>query len=264
MDFTVEGKNYRAMGIGAVVVGTAPGAATRTTVVSLDDAAGTALRLPGGAKGWQSVALRLEHGTEVQLPLPQDIAVNPGEALVLGCLGPLAQAQGGMLGENAPLEVYAFRRVDAGPNAAADSAVDSGAGAGECTVQSHQFADAASVMKRCGLARATEYEVEKYPFKKVCKVSAIIFVVGLVCFSTLMHLFTESMDEMLRRLPEALLMSAKFGGVSALVVAIGGGLYVKSSNDYNSKKQYEVYVRQFEQAMAEALAAAPAVERQES
>ena len=55
--------------------------------------------------------------------------------------------------------------------------------------------------------------------------------------------------------PEALLMSAKFGGVSALVVAIGGGLYVKSSNDYNSKKQYESYARQFEQAMGEVLAA---------
>lgn len=260
MDFTVEGKNFRTMVIGAVVVGTAPGAATRTTVVSLDDAAGTALRLPGGAKGWQSAALRLEHGTEVQLPLPQDFAVNTGDALVLGCLGPLAQAQGGILGENAPMEVYAVRRVNAGPNAAADS--------GESTVQSHQFADAASVMKRCGLACATEYEVEKYPFKKVCKVSAIIFAVGFVCFSFLMHLFTESMDDLLRRLPEALLMSAKFGGVSALVVAIGGGLYVKSSNDYNSKKQYEIYMQQVEQAMAEALADALSEalsdERQES
>ena len=250
MDFTVEGKNYRAMGIGAVVVATASGAATRTTAVSLDDAAGTALRLPGGANGWQSAALRLKHGTEVQLPLPKNFAVNPGDALVLGCLGPLAQAQDGSLGENTPMEVYAVRRVGAGPKAAADSA----AGYGESALQSHQFADAASVMKRCGLARATEYEVDKYPFKKVCKVSAIIFIVGLVCFSTLMHLFTESLDDLLRRLPEALLMSAKFGGVSALVVAIGGGLYVKSSNDYNSKKQYEAYTRQFEQAMAEALA----------
>ena len=74
-----------------------------------------------------------------------------------------------------------------------------------------------------------------------------------MCFSVLMHLFTESMDDLLRRLPEALLMSAKFGSVSALVVAIGGGLYVKSSNDYNSKKQYKAYTRQFEQAMAKVL-----------
>jgi len=45
-------------------------------------------------------------------------------------------------------------------------------------------------------------------------------------------------------------MTAKFGGVSALVVAAGGGLFVKSSNDYNSRKKFETYVRQFEQAMA--------------
>lgn len=239
MDFTVEGKNFRAVGIGAVVLGTAPASAARALVVSLDDAAGTALRLPAGDKGWQSVALRLERGPEVQLPMPQDFAVSTGDALVLGCLGPIAAAQGGTLGDNAPLEVYAVRRAGGDPETAA---------------QTCEFADAATVMQRCGLARATQYEVEKYPLKKVCKVSAIIFVVGLVCFSFLMHLFTESMDDLLRRLPEALLMSAKFGGVSALVVAIGGGLFVKSSNDYNCKKQYEVYTRQFEQAMAEALA----------
>ena len=250
MDFTVEGKKYRAMGIGAVVLGTTPGATAQKTVVSLDDAAGAALRLPGGAKGLQSVAMQLEHGTEVQLPLPEDFVVVPGETLVLGCLGPLAQAQSGMLGENAPLEVYAVRRASTGPDAMAGAAADSG----EAAVQSHQFVDAATLMKRCGLARATEYEVEKYPLKKVCKVSAIIFAVGLVCFSFLMHLFTESMDDLLRRLPEALLMSAKFGGVSALVVAVGGGLFVKSSNDYNCKMQYEAYTRQFEQVMAEALA----------
>ena len=238
MDFTVESKNFRALGVGAVVLDVSPSAVAQAVVVSLDDAAGTALRLPCGAKGWQSAALRLEHGTEMQLPLPQDFAVAPGDALVLGCLGPLAAAQGGTLGKNAPLEVYAVRRDGSGQQADA---------------QLFEFADTTSIMKRCGLARATEYEVEKYPLKKVCKVSAIIFAVGLVCFSVLMHLFTESMDDLLRRLPEALLMSAKFGGVSALVVAIGGGLYVKSSNDYNSKKQYEVYTRQFEQAMAEVL-----------
>ena len=235
MDFTVEGKTFRAMGIGAVVLGRAPAAATQALVVSLDDAAGTSLRLPVGGKGWQAVALRLEHGTEVQLSLPQDFVVTPGEALALGCLGPIAAAQDGTLGDNAPLEVYAVRRAR---------------GDCETDVQTCEFADAATVMKRCGLARATQYEVEKYPLKKVCKGSAIIFVVGLVCFSFLMHLFTESMDDLLARLPEALLMSAKFGGVSALVVAVGGGLFVKSSNDYNSKKQYEVYTRQFEQVMA--------------
>lgn len=238
MDFTVESKNFRGLGVGAVVLDVSPSAVAQAVVVSLDDAAGTALRLPCGAKGWQSAALRLEHGTEVQLPLPQDFAVAPGDALVLGCLGPLVAAQGGTLGENAPLEVYAVRRDGSGQ---------------EADAQLFEFADATSIMKRCGLARATQYEVEKYPLKKVCKVSAIIFAVGLVCFSVLMHLFTESMDDLLRRLPEALLMSAKFGSVSALVVAIGGGLYVKSSNDYNSKKQYKAYTRQFEQAMAKVL-----------
>ena len=239
MDFTVEGKTFRAMGIAAVVLGTEPAAVAQAAVVLVDDAAGTVLRLPRGAKGWQAVALRLEHGTEVQLPLPQEFAVRHGDALVLGCLGPIAAAQGGTLSENAPLEVYAVQRAGGDP---------------ETPGQTYEFADAISIMKRCGLARATEYEVEKYPLKKVCKVSAIIFLVGLVCFSFLMHLFTESMDDLLRRLPEALLMSAKFGGVSALVVAVGGGLFVKSSNDYNCKKQYEAYTRQFEQVMAEALA----------
>ena len=239
MDFTVEGKNFRSVGIGAMVLGTAPASAAQSLVVSLEDAAGMTLRLPAGGKGWQSVALRLEPGTEVQLPLPQDFVVSTGEALMLGCLGPITAAQDGTLGDNAPLEVYAVRRAG-----------------GDCETgaQAYEFADAATVMKRCGLARATQYEVEKYPLKKVCKVSAIIFAVGLVCFSFLMHLFTESMDDLLRRLPEALLMTAKFGGVSALVVAVGGGLFVKSSNDYNCKKQYEAYTRQFEQVMAEALA----------
>lgn len=251
MDFTVEGKKFRAQSIGAVVLETRPGAASQATVVSLDDAAGTVLRLPRGAKGWQGVAVQLEYGTQVQLTLPEDFAVKPGDALVLGCLGPKTAAQDGTLAENSPLEVYAVRRA----NTASDMAPNTAAEAGEPALQIHTFADATTVMQRCGLSRATEYVVEKYPLKKVCKVSSIIFVVGLVCFSFLMHLFTESMDELLRRLPEALLMSAKFGGVSALVVAIGGGLYVKSSNDYNSKKQYEAYARQFEHAMAEALAA---------
>lgn len=245
MDFMVEGKNFRAVGIGAVVLGTAPAAAAQAMVVSLDDAAGTALRLPCAAKGWQSAALRLERGTEVQLPLPQDFAVKPGDAMVLGCLGPLAAAQSGTLGENAPLEVYAVRRAAACQNTTANNAVN----AGESATQSHEFADAATVMKRCGVTRATEYDVEPYPLKKVCKVSLIVFLVGLVCFSFLMHLFTESMDELMSRLPEALYMSAKFGGISALVVAAGGGLFMKSSNDYNRKKKFDAYLQQFEQAM---------------
>ena len=249
MDFTVEGKKFRALSMGAVVLGTAPQTSTQSVVVSLDDAAGTALRLPRGEKGWQCVALRLEHGAEVQLPLPQDVTVATGESLVLGCLGPVAAAQEGSLGDTAPLEVYAVR----GANTAADHAAEKAAAGSESAAPGYWFVDAATLMKRCGLARATEYAVEKYPLKKVCKVSAIVFLVGLVCFSFLMHLFTESMDELLRRLPESLLMSAKFGGVSAIVVAVGGGLFVKSSNDYNCKKQYEAYARQFDQVMAETL-----------
>ena len=241
MDFTVEGKKFRALSVGAEVLGTTPQATRQAVVVSLNDAAGTALRLPRGEKGWQSAALRLENGVEVLLPLPQDVTVDTGESLVLGCLGPVAAAREGTLGDKAPLEVYAVRSTNAA------------SAGGESAALGYFFVDAATLMKRCGLARATQYAVEKYPLKKVCKVSAIIFIVGLVCFSFLMHLFTESMDELVSRLPEALLMSAKFGGVSALVVAVGGGLFVKSSNDYNSKKQYENYARQFEQAMVEVL-----------
>ena len=114
MDFTVEGKKFRALSVGAVVLGTAPQTSTQSVVVSLEDAAGTALRLPRGEKGWQSAALRLENGTEVLLPLPEDVTVDTGESLVLGCLGPVASAQGGTLGENAPLEVYAVRRDGSG------------------------------------------------------------------------------------------------------------------------------------------------------
>ena len=62
----------------------------------------------------------------------------------------------------------------------------------------------------------------------------------------------------MRRLPEALYMSAKFGGIAALVVAAGGGLYMKSSNDYNRKKKQDSYIQQFEQAMLEAMPQPPA------
>ena len=250
MDFTVEGRNFRVMAVKAVVLGTAPTADTRGTVVSLGDSTGMALRMPCGEKGWQSAALQLEYGTEVQLPLPETFAAAQGDSLVLGCLGPVEDVKNGSFGESVPLEVYAVR--SAAPNA------NSNTGHGESTVQSYEFADAATVMKRCGLARANEYVVEKYPLKKVCKVSTIVFLVGLVCFSFLMHLFTESMDEFVRRLPDALNMSAKFGGVSALVVAVGGGLYMKSSNDYNRKKKLDSYIQQFEQAMSEVLPQASA------
>ena len=245
MDFTVEGRNFRVMAVKAVVLGTAPTADTRGTVVSLGDSIGVALRMPRGEKGWQSAALQLEYGTEVQLPLPGTFAAAQGDSLVLGCLGPVEDVKNGSFGESVPLEVYAVRST--APN-----------GSGESMVQRYEFADAATVMKRCGLARANEYVVEKYPLKKVCKVSAIVFLVGLVCFSFLMHLFTESMDEFVRRLPDALNMSAKFGGVSALVVAVGGGLYMKSSNDYNRKKKLDSYIQQFGQAMSEALPQASA------
>lgn len=240
MDFTVEGRNFRVMAVKAVVLGTAPTADTRGTVVSLGDSIGVALRMPRGEKGWQSAALQLEYGTEVQLPLPGTFAVAQGDSLVLGCLGLVEDVKNGSFSESVPLEVYAVRST--APN-----------GPGESIVQSYEFADAATVMRRYGLARANEYVVEKYPLKKVCKVSAIVFLVGLVCFSFLMHLFTESMDEFVRRLPEALYMSAKFGGIAALVVAAGGGLYMKSSNDYNRKKKLDSYILQFEQAMHEAM-----------
>lgn len=152
MDFTVESKNFRALGIGAVVLDVSPSAVAQAVVVSLDDAAGTALRLPSGAKGWQSAALRLEHGTEVQLPLPQDFAVAPGDALVLGCLGPVASAQGGTLGENAPLEVYAVRRDGSGQQADA---------------QLFEFADTTSIMKRCGLAAPPNMKWKSTPQKSL-------------------------------------------------------------------------------------------------
>ena len=230
MDFTVEGKIFRAMSLQAEVLSTPACAPAQETVVSLGDPAGTELRLPRGKKDWQAVALRLALGVEVLLPLPQSFALAPGDVVTLGCLGPADGTEQGFGDQGAVLDVYAVGNAATGTT--------------------HEFTDAVALMKRCGLTRATEYEVEKYPLKKVCKVSAIVFLVGLVCFGFLMHLFTESTDELMQRLPDVLLMTAKFGGVSALVVAAGGGLFVKSSNDYNSRKKFETYVRQFEQAMA--------------
>lgn len=232
MDFTVEGKVFRACAVEAHVLAVAPWQtpAPEQGIASSCDAQ---LRMPRGRKQWQSAVIRLENGAEAQLPLPASCPVAVGDCLKLGCLGPACGAEGG---DGAALEVYAVSNAASG--------------------WEHDFMDAAALMKRYGAHRVTEYDLESYPLKKVCKVSVIVFLVGLVCFSFLMHLFTESMDELARRLPEALYMSAKFGGIAALVVAAGGGLYMKSSNDYNRKKKLDSYVQQFEQAMQHAIGAA--------
>lgn len=234
MDFTVEGKAFRACAVEAHVLAVAP---WQAPVQEQDIALGNGanLRMPRGRKQWQCALIRLESGAETQLPLPDSCPVTVGDCLKLGCLGPVSTTAGGT---GAALEVYAVSNQTSG--------------------WKHDVVDAASLMKRCGVSRVTEYDLESYPLKKVCKVSVIVFLVGLVCFSFLMHLFTESMDELVRRLPEALYMSAKFGGIAALVVAAGGGLYMKSSNDYNRKKKLDSYIQQFEQAMNKALPQASA------
>ena len=229
MDFTVEGRVFRACAVEAHVLAVAPWqASAQEQNIALGS--GAKLCMPRGRKQWQCAVVRLENGAEAQLPLPDFCPVAVGDCLKLGCLGPASTTEGG---DGAALEVYAASNQTSG--------------------WKHDFVDAASLMKRCGVSRVTEYDLESYPLKKVCKVSVIVFLVGLVCFSFLMHLFTESMDELASRLPEALYMSAKFGGVSALVVAVGGGLYMKSSNDYNRKKKLDSYVQRFEQAMCEVL-----------
>ena len=229
MDFTVEGKVFQACGVEAQVLAVAPWqASARDQDIALGG--GGSLRMPRGRKQWQCAVVRLENGAEAQLPLPDSCPVAVGDSLKLGCLGPASTTAGG---DGTALEVYAVSNQTPG--------------------WKHDFSDAAALMKSYGVNRVSEYEVEPYPLKKVCKVSIIVFLVGLVCFSFLMHLFTESMDELVRRLPEALYMSAKFGGIAALVMAAGGGLYMKSSNDYNRKKKLDSYVQQFEQAMSEAM-----------
>ena len=234
MDFTVEGKVFRARAIEAHVLAVAPWQASAPNQ-DIALGGGANLRMPRGRKQWQCAVVRLENGCEVQLPLPDSCPVAVGDCLKLGCLGPACVAEGG---DGTALEVYAVSNQTSG--------------------WKHDFVDAAALMKRCGVSRVTEYDLESYPLKKVCKVSAIVFLVGLVCFSFLMHLFTESLDELARRLPEALYMSAKFGGIAALVVAAGGGLYMKSSNDYNRKKKLDSYTQQFEKAMTKALPQASA------
>ncbi len=230
MDFTVEGTVFRASAMEGKVLALAPWqVSTQEQIIPLGGAS-PRMHLPRGEKRWQGVTLRLENGVEVQLPLPSEYQLAMGDILNLGCLGPVSSTSGG---QDIVQEVFAVSSPTSGWR--------------------HEFLDAPALMKRCGQTRVTEYEVETYPLKKVCKVSAIIFVVGLVCFSFLMHLFTDNSGELLRRLPEALLMSAKFGGIAALVVAAGGGLYMKSSNDYNRRKKQEAYAQQFERAMGEVL-----------
>ena len=229
MEFTVEGTVFWACAIKAHVLAVAPWQATaQEQNTALGD--GANLRLPRGRKQWQCAVVQLENGAEAQLPLPDSCPVAVGDCLKLGCLGSACGTEGG---DDTAQEVYAVSSATSGWR--------------------HDFVDAAALMKRCGVNRVTEYDLESYPLKKVCKVSVIVFLVGLVCFSFLMHLFTESMDELTRRLPEALYMSAKFGGIAALVVAAGGGLYMKSSNDYNRKKKLDSYTQQFERAMLEAM-----------
>ena len=230
MDFTVEGKVFRACAVEARVLAVAPWQAPAPEQ-DIALGSGANLRMPRGRKQWQCAVIRLENGAEAQLPLPDSCPVAVGDCLKLGCLGPASATEGG---DGAALEVYAVSN--------------------QASSWKHDFFDAAALMKRCDV-RVTEYDLESYPLKKVCKVSVIVFLVGLVCFSFLMHLFTESMDELLRRLPEALYMSAKFGGIAALVVAAGGGLYMKSSNDYNRRKKLDAYCQQFDHAMQHAVGA---------
>ena len=234
MDFTVEGKVFRARAIEAHVLAVAPWQAPAPEQ-DIALVSGANLRMPRGRKQWQCAVIRLETGAEAQLSLPASCPVAVGDCLKLGCLGPDCVAEGG---DGTALEVYAVSNQTSG--------------------WKHDFVDAAALMKRCGVSRVTEYDLESYPLKKVCKVSAIVFLVGLVCFSFLMHLFTDSMDALVSRLPEALYMSAKFGGIAALVVAAGGGLYMKSSTDYNRKKKQDAYTLQFEQAMRAILSQASA------
>ena len=230
MDFTVEGKVFRACAVEAHVLTVGPWQASAQEQ-SIASSGGAPLRMPRGRKQWQCTLIRLENGAEAQLPLPDSCPVAVGDCLKLGCLGPAGTVEGG---DGTALEVYAVSNHASG--------------------WKHDFIDAAALMKRCDV-RVTEYDLESYPLKKVCKVSVIVFLVGLVCFSFLMHLFTENMDELARRLPEALYMSAKFGGIAALVVAVGGGLYMKSSNDYNRRKKLDAYCQQFDHAMQHAVGA---------
>ena len=231
MIITVEGKNFRAACVRATVLAVEASAGVPEVLCALSAGGPSVrLRLPKGDKTLRTALLALENGGEAVLPLPGTCAVAPGAPLELHCLGP-EEAVGG---NSAFLQVYAV------------------SAAGSWT---HEFMDARSLMKICGVTSVSEYEKERYPLKKVCKVSLIVFLVALACFSFLMHLFTDTMGDLVQRLPEALFMSVKFGAVAAAVVAIGGWLYVKSSNDYNKQKKLAAYGQLFERAMTQSIAA---------
>lgn len=230
MTITVEGRNFRTACVCATVLaGDASAGAPEATCALSPGGPAVRLRLPRSDKTLRGVLLGLENGGEAVIPLPVSLPVATGTAVRLYCMGPEDAA-----GDNrAFMQVYAV------------SAAES---------WTHEYMDARTLMKICGV-RVSEYEKERYPLKKVCKVSLIVFLVALTCFGFLMHLFTDSMADLARRLPEALLMSVKFGAVAAAVVAVGGWLYVKSSTDYNRQKKLEEYCRSFERAMAENVAA---------
>lgn len=231
MTLTVEGKNFRVARVRATVLAAEASAGVPEAACALSPGGPSVrLRLPKGDKTLRAALLALENGGEAVMPLPVARAVEPGTALELHCLGP----EDAVGGNRTFLQVYAV------------------SAAGSWT---HEFMDAQTLMKICGVTRAVDYEKERYPLRKVCKVSLIVFLVALVCFSFLMHLFTDSMSGLVQRLPEALLMSVKFGAVAAAVVAVGGWLYVKSSNDYNMRKKLDAYRQLFERAMTESVAA---------
>lgn len=231
MEFMVEGQTFLSQNVAALVAvaEAASGGSDAPDVDVAAEAHAPALRLripKGGRKGWKQVLLTLNGEQSMLLPVPADYAVAAGDALTLGCLGPVRSAGGTCV---ALMEIYAVSNENTGLR--------------------HSFHNSADVMKRCGVTRARQYETEKFPLKKVCKISLIVFFVALACFGYLMHLFTENMDELTARLSDVLMMSAKFGAVAFAVIAAGGGLYVKSSNDYNMRKKLEEYRVLFERAM---------------
>jgi hypothetical protein len=231
MEFMVEGRAFLSLlvsvRVAAADAASADAAVSEVAVAATNGMPAFVLRAPkSGRKGWRNVLLALHDGQTATLRFPAAFSLTAGDTLTLGCLGSVKTAGGA---STMCMDLYAVTNEAAG--------------------QRHDFLDAASLMKRCGITRATRYDVEKYPLKKVCKVALTVFLVGLVCFGYLMHLFTENMDALVARLWEVLFMSAKFGAVALAVVAVGGGLYVKSSNDYNMKKKLDEYRDQFEQAM---------------
>ena len=69
MDFTVEGKVFRACAVEASVLAVAPWQApAQEQDIALGS--GANLRMPRGRKQWQCAVIRLETGAEAQLSLP--------------------------------------------------------------------------------------------------------------------------------------------------------------------------------------------------